>query len=643
MYFITNNEDFIVAASKSLLDKIGYRDICSLSLALKNKEIRFIEDDILKISNYDNELKYKLVELHSAFGKLDLYQVSIKDDTQIEDDNIEYLKKIKDGLVQTQDDEFSIPKINKDTDNEDKTKIDKLEEMILETKDDIEDKEEESDNLENSKNQELDVVKIFGDSDTQESDNNEKVELKDYIQNQEESIKENIVDEIKDNIVQDNKSTATNTTNEALLDLINKEVAQEEEEVVQKEEDVVEKVVDLSDKLVDVKDNQEHEKENAKESKSGLSKLTSKLFPWGSKDSDSKIELEEDGNNIKTTEELIAKSVKQEIPEIDKNEEIIVEKLEEEPSNKAINQEEKDELVEIQDTPTVKLVEVDEDIQKQKSTPVDSTIATTTLYKLIEIQVDAIDIEKNSNKLSIDTDNYKLLLNNYLDEIENYKDDLLNDNKSTIDMLMDASNLLSLDIITKRLQQQPNENALKELFVITKLIRQKINDDVTADIKPTVSKVQEDIEDVEIETKEEDITPPSIPQDMIDITSSENLLKSIKAQKVEFNPQKASDELNLPKSLIIEFVNDFAKQAKEHLPQLVQGYKNDDIRTLQTTAHMLKGAASNLRLDEIAQTLFKIQKENSMSKSGELIKEFVAKLKGLENELKKMESMSNED
>ena len=612
MYFITNNEDYVVAASKSLLDKIGYSDVCSISLALKNKEIIILEDDELKIRNLDSNFKYSLVELHSAFGKLNLYNLSLANDS---DDSIEYLKKIKEGLVQTQDNEFDIPEIKKDITKEDATQIEKLEQLILDTKDeDIATvvKEEPKEAIK-EEDETLDVVRIFGNKDTQESESEEKVELKDYIQDD-----NNLEKVVEESSTQDNKNSSSN---DALLDLINKEVAKESEEEL------------INNKVVEIKEPEEEKEETSKETKKGLSKITSKLFPWGSKESSSDIELE-DESSIKTTEELISKVEPKEAPVIDKDKEIIVEEVEEP----------KDNIIEIEEEETFEEEPVEKEVQEAKDSSIkkdiDSSLETTTLYKLIEIQVNSIDINENANKLSIDTDNYKLLLDNYLDEIDNYKDDLLNDNKSTIDMLIDASNLLSLDIITKRLQQQPNETALKELFVITKLIRQKLNSN---ELELQENRVKEvtgsDFEDVEVS----ETTPPSIPQDMIDITSSENLLKSIPAQRVEFNPQKASDELNLPKSLIIEFVNDFTKQAKEHLPQLVQGYKNDDIKTLQTTAHMLKGAASNLRLDEIAQTLFKIQKENSLSKSGELIKEFVAQLKGLENELKKMESMSNED
>jgi len=58
---------------------------------------------------------------------------------------------------------------------------------------------------------------------------------------------------------------------------------------------------------------------------------------------------------------------------------------------------------------------------------------------------------------------------------------------------------------------------------------------------------------------------------------------------------------------------------------------------------MLKGAASNLRLDTIAENLFKLQKENNLENSASLIKQFVANIKGLEQEITSLEDAKNEN
>ena len=275
-------------------------------------------------------------------------------------------------------------------------------------------------------------------------------------------------------------------------------------------------------------------------------------------------------------------------------------------------------------------------------------------YKLMKLQIEAIDLEKNANKLSIDASSYKMLLGNYLDEIEKYNNELENGATSTIDMLQDAGELLSLNILTQKLEKLKSSSdrreTTKEISLMASLLKEKLEKkpvieaevtNVETIITPDVPKLEPEKE-VEIEKKQE-ISIPPIPDEVIDITSAQDLLTSITPQSVSFNPNRAAEELNLPKTLILEFVEDFISQSKEHLPVMVDAYKKEDIKTIQTTAHMLKGAASNLRLDTIAENLFKIQKEGNINNSGELIKQFVAKLKGLSSEVASLEDAEDEN
>ena len=696
MYFITNSEDYIVAASKSFLDKIGYRDICNISLALKNKEITVVEDNELKVSTVDTPFKFNLVELHSALGKLNLYQLNIKTQN-IDDENIAYLRKIKDGLIETKDNEFNIPTIKKD--NQEVAKVDtkpleqetkevtlqsvKTEVIQQDTKEDkeptkesvtevttkpatkVEDTLTKQDKVKESikpkeyasatevanetkpKESELEVVKIFGNRDEQESET--KIEIKEYTKSHvEEKVETPAAKETQESATlksEDEPKAQEETTKEALLKIIDsKEESETKVEIKDidtldaKEDTTQDTAVETLEKLIEL---DTHEEEAPKESKSGLSKFKSKLFPWGNKEEE--IELEEETNTIKTANELknvIENSTND--TTIDPTKEVTVEELNTTPDTTL----EDKELLALKEMQSAK-----EDIQNQTTKPEVAKVETkestnlnsATAYKLIGLQVDNIDIEENAKKLSIDKDNYKLLLENYLDEIDNYKKDLESGNKSTIDMLTDASNLLSLDLITNKIKELTNSDkrasSLKEVTLITTLIREKLEGKESANyLEEEILKTTQ-IEEVE---KKVDIEP-ELPQEAISISNADELLKVIKQESVAFDPQRAASDLNLPKTLIIEFVNDFVKQSKEHLGQLVNAFKNDDIKTLQTTAHMLKGAASNLRLDTIADNLFKIQKENSVDRSGELIKEFVAKLKGLESEVKNIESLNNED
>ena len=118
--------------------------------------------------------------------------------------------------------------------------------------------------------------------------------------------------------------------------------------------------------------------------------------------------------------------------------------------------------------------------------------------------------------------------------------------------------------------------------------------------------------------------------------SIKNLTEKVSASldKVEpipfdFSLNEAADELTLPASLVSEFVIDFINQAKENLPVLQKAYEERDMDTIETTAHMLKGASSNLRIAPIAETLYQLQFNQDFAQVPELITLFTGQLKAL--------------
>ena len=513
---------------------------------------------------------------------------------------------------------------------------------------------------------------------------------------EESQISQESIEQLADEIVKEQESKEEEKAKEEPIKIFaNREVKEEQEpkeepkiettqeeskETLEPKEEIVENLIKIEPTNIE---------EEPKEELSGFKKITRKLFPWGRKDKDIELEDKDYEIDIKPAKELEEQQEpKEETIEIDKNEEIKVEK---EPSEELENKEEEPtidvdkEQVELE-KPTQELattVEPKEELikpqEEQKEEIKEDAIATTQeleeakesteetqeeakeplkakepqdnskiVYKLIGLQVDAIDLQANANKLSIDSSSYKMLVDNYLDEIEKYHDDLVNKTSSTINMLTDAGELLSLDLISKKLNElkdsQDTSSIVKEIALISTLLKEKLEQEEQTR-KAKEQEVQEP-EIPEIQSQEEAIEEPEeelVPKEVVDITTADALLNKITKESVKFDPQRAADELNLPQRLILEFVHDFIAQSKEHLPMVVDAYKSNDIQTIQTTAHMLKGAASNLRLDSIAENLFKIQKENSIERSGELIKDFVAKLKGLEEAIASMEDAEDEN
>jgi len=85
------------------------------------------------------------------------------------------------------------------------------------------------------------------------------------------------------------------------------------------------------------------------------------------------------------------------------------------------------------------------------------------------------------------------------------------------------------------------------------------------------------------------------------------ILEDAPALPINYNPKIAADELNLPVVLIEEFVEDFIEQAHHDKDHLLASYYQKDMDNIHELGHKLKGAASNLRINELADVLEEIQ------------------------------------
>jgi hypothetical protein len=65
--------------------------------------------------------------------------------------------------------------------------------------------------------------------------------------------------------------------------------------------------------------------------------------------------------------------------------------------------------------------------------------------------------------------------------------------------------------------------------------------------------------------------------------------------------------LSLPVDLIEEFVHDFIEQAHIETQKMLKAYEKGDLDTIHKIGHLLKGTSSNLRINALSDTLYKIQ------------------------------------
>jgi HPt (histidine-containing phosphotransfer) domain-containing protein len=802
MYFITNKEGLIIAASSEFISKVGSRDVCSLSSMLSDKLINFKEDNILAINNC-GEFGYTKTDIYSAFGDLQLYRLLEKSKKALveDDESIEYLKKIKEGSIVKEDNEYSVPDIAAIKDSKESAELPQERSNIIkeiegidvatpqnDTKIDeianikeIEDsnnqfketiakidpsdptaeiekiesiKPKETDAPKESK-QEIDVeakepleLKIpeIPEEAIKESYQTVKIDIKDddeevsfvpkeYTSTQtQESIepaiseakvtKEDIVDTTKDNIAQEKEKTQKKKKGLFSSGLFPWGKRKKEEETTQKVDSIID--TDISKDTLKIKEESTKEslevtKEPLKESEIANDKIASlneasnleikeaqdnnlniqeqietklteqkeSIESLEIKD-DSKIEIK-DLEDIKTQieesddklDEILSEATKEPLKESEildaiKEESELDIKPAKEPVSKPLEPKEsevaKDELLDTKEQVEQKeelksieesLAQVKEPIE-QESTKVESSSAFLA-EKIALKQIESLNLAENAKKLNIDLSSYKMLLNSYLGEIDKYMPKLKENDTQSIDMLIDAGQLLSLDSIISKLTSLKNDtlddkdNKLIEIEHFTKFLKEKLNNtkdepkeqpstpdianETTTNLQDEITKEMQDVQEEQKPTIEpkmvkiEDTYGTSIDSEFKEeskLLSASELLETIAPEIVEADPSIAAQELNLPEKLMLEFMHDFLAQSKEHLPVFVDAFLDKDIQKVQGTAHMLKGAANNLRLNKIADNLFKIQKEDNLDKDVDLIKKFVAHIKGLEIALEKL-------
>ena len=250
------------------------------------------------------------------------------------------------------------------------------------------------------------------------------------------------------------------------------------------------------------------------------------------------------------------------------------------------------------------------------------------------------DYEQNAQLIGISFEEYAGFLSQFVDESLEHESDLKGNDlrlfRENVTSLKDASQLLHLPRLTDKLRETEEATSdekstlLDDFFAMIRHIQTDLKQHNTqageSQIHPTTS---------EIQPSEEETTAPepdeSLPESAPLSTETESILDHVTPLPFDFSARVAADELGLPEPLVEEFVLDFVKQAKENIPVFEQAQQNGDMETIQKTAHLLKGAASNLRIDPLAKTLEELQHNEDAKKIPDLFQRFVGQLKALDN------------
>ncbi len=226
--------------------------------------------------------------------------------------------------------------------------------------------------------------------------------------------------------------------------------------------------------------------------------------------------------------------------------------------------------------------------------PAEKTLAEEEEEEEILLPTDAnilIDTDKISKMLGISKEDYSSFLNEFIDkaieEEEAIKDVGSAEHLNAISSLHNLSQMLHLSELSAILEKVDKTSGKKEKKAIESFYHTLSNLTTLPD------------EPDSLVTEPEEISYDNQICDLI--------LDQVKPIHFDFQAKQASEELGLPIDLIEEFVHDFIGQAIEEKQTFIDACRQGDIDTIHKTGHKLKGAASNLRIVPLADTLEELQ------------------------------------
>jgi HPt (histidine-containing phosphotransfer) domain-containing protein len=237
-----------------------------------------------------------------------------------------------------------------------------------------------------------------------------------------------------------------------------------------------------------------------------------------------------------------------------------------------------------------------------------------------------VDIDKVCQQIGVSHEDYDTFLNEYIDTALGLEQDLQSADSTkrsnavaTLSHLGEVLQLPVIGDIIAKVDTVP-ENEQKETIESFYAALSRITTAPTSQAEPemelfdTQDEAKIDLFDVEEEVKPE-------------VTVNENSfgtisLEGIKPIHFDFQLEEAANDLSLPVELIEEFVHDFIEQAHIETEKMLKAYEEGDLDAIQKIGHLLKGASSNLRINALSDTLYKIQFCEDSNDLEHLIKDY---------------------
>ena len=238
-----------------------------------------------------------------------------------------------------------------------------------------------------------------------------------------------------------------------------------------------------------------------------------------------------------------------------------------------------------------------------------------------------VDIDKVCQQIGVSHEDYDTFLNEYIDTALGLEQDLQSKDSAkrsnavaTLSHLGEVLQLPVIGDIIAKIDTVP-ENEQKETVESFYAALSRITTVPTSQAEPemelfdTHEEAKIDLFDVEEKESE-----PEVPVNEKGFGTIS--LEGIKPIHFDFQLEEAANDLSLPVELIEEFVHDFIEQCHVETERMLKAYEAGDLETIQKIGHLLKGASSNLRINALSDTLYKIQFCEDSSILEDLIKDY---------------------
>lgn len=240
-----------------------------------------------------------------------------------------------------------------------------------------------------------------------------------------------------------------------------------------------------------------------------------------------------------------------------------------------------------------------------------------------------VDVAKISQVMGMSDEDYTAFLNEYIDTALELEEDLQSDDmdkrNSAIMTLSDLSEIMHLPEISNIMGNINSSSPAQQKGYIGSLY-------TTLSRLTTQSSSNESVEmeflDDSKEPEEIKVEAPTNPNSFGTID-----LSNVQPKHFNFQLEEAANDLSLPVELIKEFVHDFIEQARIETKNMLKAYEEGDLEKIQSIGHLLKGASSNLRINALSDTLYKIQFCENEDGLDDMIKDYWAHFLSFETQI----------